>query len=361
MATLPPANPARAATSSLALGSEAPELRATTSLKAQTIDELNKRTRLSGFSLEGSLKYQLEENLDARIAASLYAETGSSEALFQNEYAPARGLSLIEASAGWAPISGASLRVGAINQAFHDAPLLFSKITFPAATQQWSWEPAGSSLRLALLAEQAIPSASSGAATSTQGTPFYDFERLSAGVHHDSWMTEASVGHFAFHGLASATAQDALFRGNTVSPNPSRFIYGYEGLLAGARLELRGAPGLTLATGGNLVVNFRAPSTRNQGFLFFAETSLSAGPKLKLTPRFELFRNESDSTPGAYNSAALAHNNRRGFAFGIEASLPKSSLAVEARLVRAEVIEASPFQARFTGFSLNLRKSYDSL
>ncbi|MCM2279074.1 MAG: hypothetical protein NDJ89_13445 [Oligoflexia bacterium] len=335
---------------------ETTRIRFGAALRTKAVDELDKRAQLSGLGLDGSLEYLLGESLDARLAASITAETGSSQSLFENEYAPSRGFSLLEASAGWKPVPELALRLGAINQSFHESPLLFSGSTFPALTQELRFE-AASGFSVTFLAEQAVASGTSTQRAPSETTPLYLVERLQLGMTGSNLGTTLHAGHFAFHRLTPGLAQESLFRGNTVSANPARFAYGYEGIVAGARVE--GSQGARPALGASLVLNLRAPQGRNQGALVYGEAGLAAGHGVILTPRLELFRNESDSAPATYNSGALAHNNRRGVSLGLEAALPANSLSLEARLVRADVIEPTPFQSRFTGFSLSLRKSYE--
>ncbi|NUM89249.1 MAG: hypothetical protein HUU37_08610, partial [Bdellovibrionales bacterium] len=65
---------------------------------------------------------------------------------------------------------------------------------------------------------------------------------------------------------------------------------------------------------------------------------------VEIAPRFELYRNEADSAPAYYTSAAFGHNNRKGTGAVLRLSFERAKLDVVARAYRSKLIEPRTFQ-----------------
>ncbi len=351
---------AMALTVAAAHGAE-PSVTADAALKSRSVEDAYQQSRVVGFALEGQANHALDTELTVRVSGAAFVETGTSQSFFSSEHKPASSLSLYEASLQWTPHPALAIKGGALSQTFHDNPLLMQYATFPGALERIE---IGDGLKLTLMAEQAVPTADLSTPTPSSGRialPYYGMERATLSRDFGGFAFETRASHFAFVGLPSGVAAESRFRGNSVTgvgDAGSQFTFAFQGFEAGTRLTIRPTGIADFSLGGAWLRNLSAPQGAGQGYHVFAESRIPAGRRVTLTPRVEWFRNESDSSPGYYNSGMLAHNNRQGLGVGILSEFAASNLALDARFVRAAVIETSPFQSDFTGFYLSLRKSY---
>jgi hypothetical protein len=100
---------------------------------------------------------------------------------------------------------------------------------------------------------------------------------------------------------------------------------------------------LLFGAGASFVQNTKGPTGRNQGLYGYTDITFNAD-SFSLRPRFEWYRNESDSAPAFYTSSEFGHNNRKGVGAGIQLSLPKAKLEIELKARRGKLIEPRTFQ-----------------
>src|SRR3989344_2827983 len=87
----------------------------------------------------GTLRFQhnYSSTIQANIEPSLKLETGTSQALFTDEFRPRQQIFLNEGSIAWNPFSPFYLTVGALSQNQFKNPLLIDGGTFPAAAEKF--------------------------------------------------------------------------------------------------------------------------------------------------------------------------------------------------------------------------------
>ena len=328
-------------------------------LRSSAVDDSFEQSKIFGTAINLNATHRIDDSLSASLLAGFILESGSSQTFFSPEYKPQRELILSEAALEWKPLTNSSLKLGAINQNFHDSPLLFCNVSFPALKQQW--RNTFKNFRLELTAEQAIPTADTATLTPvpTTATPFYELERIEGDFTFNNLGLDLRGSHFAFYDLPSNVANQSRFQGNSVAgvgDMGAQYLYTFSGIESGARLHWKAPAGVQATLGGDLILNLNAPSGNNRGLRAFIEAAIPVGKRTSLTPGIALFRNESDSSPGFYNSGFLAHNNRQGAALTARADIKSSALQIEGQFVKSNVINESPFQADFTGFFLVLRK-----
>ncbi|RYZ94887.1 MAG: hypothetical protein EOP11_25745, partial [Proteobacteria bacterium] len=89
------------------------------------------------------LTHELSSNLQARFFGGVLLETGSSSALFTNEFEPRSRLLMQEASLRWSFLKSFSLVGGVLDQRHHGSPLLVESGSFPAAMLAYDSGPGG--------------------------------------------------------------------------------------------------------------------------------------------------------------------------------------------------------------------------
>jgi len=306
--------------------------------------------------------HEFSESLDARILGGILLETGSSSALFTNEFEPRSRIVLQEASLRWRIIRSLSLRLGAIDQHHHQSPLLIDSGTFPAAMlaldhryKNWFFH---------LDTQGAIPTSRtlSTRATGKENTPLLFTQKAIAGWDDKSsgFRAQLRATHFQFRDLTRGMARDSRFYGNEIAGigAASRFVYKYEGFEAGPDLVVPLGSRLTWRLGGSFLQNGQGPRGHDRGIYGYTDATFKAD-SFSLMPRLEWYRNESDSAPAFYSSASFGHNNRTGIGGALRLALPKAGLEIEAKMKRSGLIEPRTFQRdRFNYFELTVEIPY---
>jgi hypothetical protein len=333
------------------------------SLAAKSIQDQYRQTRLASFGFGVDLTHQvLPGTMEAHIDAGALLQTGSSQALFFDEYAPYQGIYVSEAVIRWTPVSVFMLTAGGVDQGRYDAPTLLDSRAFPGAVETLR-VPMGQAY-FALEAEQAIPTSStlSTKAGDEIGTPMLFIEQAKLGFERGKQFSlEGSVGYFQLMNLPRSVAHESRFMGNSVegvANTGAKYLYKYEGLLTGGKMGLAFNRRARWDLTGSFVYNRHAPAGQNSGLHVGNAVEFVVSDKVRLTPKLDLFRNEKDSAPGYYNSAGLGHNNRVGFGGALMLELPRERFSVEGRFVQSSLLEPSPFQAGLQLITITLRKSY---
>lgn len=330
-------------------------------LNASSTDDTLSNSKVVGFHLNGLALHDFTTTVRANIKASAVLETGSSTALFTDEFAPNSGVFLRNATMEAALLPEFTLFAGAIEQNHHESPLLISKGTFPGIreqvqlpTNQWLFH---------LSAQQAIPTSTSLSSKNTgkESTPMAYTEKVAAQFSiPEGFFARARLNHFNFSHLTRGVAQDSRFYGNTVigSGLGSQFLYAYHGWEYGMDFSHPILNATRASMGVSLLKNLGAPEGINQGQYFYGEIA-HEGKRLLIAPRAEFYRNEQDASPAFYSSKEFGHNNRHGYGASIKVSFIESHLDLKARWVTAMLLTPQPFQRdKFQYFELNLETPY---
>ncbi len=339
------------------------QISAKASIAGKSIQDQYRQTRIASFGFGIDLTHQVvARSLEAHIDAGASLQTGSSQALFFDEYAPSQGIYVSEAVVRWAPADFFILTGGAVDQGRYDSPIFVDYRSFPAVAEALR-TPMGKAY-FEVGAEQAIPTSSS---LSTHAgdeitTPALFVEQAKLGIDrgHD-FQVEGGVGYFTFMNLPRSVAHESRFMGSSVTGatnTGAQFVYGYEGILTTGKANLALTRRALWNANGTFLYNRSAPVGRNTGIHLASSIELVASDRVTLVPKVDLFRNESDSSPGYYNSSDLGHNNRQGFGVGMTLKLPRDNFSIEGKWVNSQLLEPSAFQAEMQFIVFTLRKSY---
>lgn len=343
-----------------ALAAEGDKLQWSAGLRGRSTDDSLSTAKVASFRAWFLGEKKISDTLRGNALVLLKLESGSSQSLFTNEFEPRSGVILAHGSLDWAPADIFLLRAGALQQDF-DSPLFVTESTFPAAQEVLKFgDPKAT--RLAIEAQQAMPTSTtlSKRAVGKEPTPTLYTGTLRGAY---SWAPGSEFGvrgtYFQFNNLTRGVAQDSRFYGSTITgiATASQFVFKYRGLELGGQLKQAFGNGFSLQVGGSYLNNNEAPSGFNKGAYGFAEL-VHETKTLRLAPRVEYYRNESDSAPAFYTAKEFGHNNRRGFGGAFELGFP-GKFTLVARYARSRLIEPRAFQRdNFTFIELTLETAY---
>jgi len=303
-------------------------------------------------------RYPFSRRLSASGEAGVSLKTGSTQALFTEEFRPEQTIFLNDARVTWTPFAFLALHAGALSQEHYESPIFISGGTFPALAQEIV--PYRDALwRVSLLAQQAIPTSKtfSNRSFGKEATPL-----LFTGtgrVEFDDPETFALAGrvtYFQFDNLTRGIARDSRFYGNTVlgaGVVGARFFYEFQGIEAGAKLAVPITDGARVFVRNSFIHNSKAAKSRNQANYVEGGIRL-AFSGFAITPLGGWFRVEDDPSVAFYNSKRLAHNNRKGWLAGLELELEEERVVVAAKYVKADVLRLNPLQADRTYAEVSL-------
>jgi hypothetical protein len=321
----------------------------------------------AGFDLGGALRYGLLKSVEVKAKANISLYSGYVQSRFGDQ-TPRSGVFLQEAVVQIQPISQLTLLAGAIDQGHLRAPLLVSARPFPGALQRLVLS--SERLELQVKAQQTIPTSTTLATRSVdiESSPTFFTETcvLTARPFQNLTLT-AHATHFAFRDLPSAVAGESSVHGNTVddvTPNKSRFVYNFDGWLAGGGGTLAFSDNVSLIAEGYMIQNSQAPESYRNGQTAALSLELTLPNGIELVPKAEVYFNESDVSPAYYNSSAHGHGNRVGWVADFEVRFKKrafeEAFKVGARLIEADLINPDLNQSRQRHFMIRFETMYDA-
>lgn len=330
-------------------------------LAGQFMDDALSEAKIVSLRGDVRMKHQFKAPILVHIEAGVLLETGSTQTLFTDEFDPERTLTLYEAKVLWKPFSIFGVQTGAINQNHHGSQLFINDIAFPAIMEFFDWKY--NNWKFNINSQQAIATSTSFStrAIGKESTPYLLTGAVKIGFNdRKSFAFNLRGTYFQFKNLTRGIAHDSRFYGNTVvgiGPEGARFFHSYEGIEAGANISYNLHKNWRLLAGNSYIRNQKGPSGGNIGTYFFGGFSYIQD-SYRITPRFGFFNNESDSSVAYYTSKRFGHNNRKGFAAGLEVKLPNDKISIEGQYVQADLINASPIQADRTFYELRIATDY---
>jgi hypothetical protein len=341
----------------------AASVRWSANLYGRSTDDSLSSSKTVGAAFGLDIEKHLSEDFFTHFRGGLALETGSSSALFTDEFRPDSKLGLSDARLRWKVYGPVSLTVGALDQQHLSSPLLVSSGTFPAALASLRFAPGA--WYVEGIGQAAIPSGSGFTTKNTgkEATPLlYSQTALLGWRRNADYFGELRATHFDFRNLTRGMAQDSRFYGNTVTgiSTSSSFVYRYEGYELGASGSLPLASKFALVGGGSFVRNSGAPASINTGRYAYAGFSL-IGPGFRLRPVGEWYENEEDSAPAFYSSSEFGHNNRRGIGGSLKLFLAKPNIEIELKARKSDLIRPQAFQRNnFRYYLLSIGLPYAS-
>ena len=304
-----------------------------TGIKTEIVEATDQRARVFGFDISLDMEDKIDEDISLFLDFSASFQKGSNETLGEvDEFAPIDGLNLNKAGVKYTPFKALSLKIGALDQGEAQSPLLIGNTAFAGAEEK---------LTIGMFYIKAIQAIPSNNKLSTRlgevedSTPYFGMEVLGLKLGSKRTRFQLEVGHFAFKDLSSNIANASKEFGNSTnnaSGDAIDFLYEFEGTNAMTKFEHIFQFGMRVLFHGQYLYNEQAPEERNTGFL----TKLGLGSK-NILVYVEQFENQSDTSPGFYNSKYYGHNNMNGNSVGLD--IKGKSYGFNTRYTQANVIE----------------------
>jgi hypothetical protein len=322
-----------------------------------TDDKFSSSKTVGTFAL-ARIDHDISDSLQAFFLGGVALETGSSSALFTDEFEPKSHFLLTEASLNWNPWTPLDLRMGALDQSHHNSEILMAGGTFPAAIGTLNFENEGWLIHLDAQGAILTSRTFSTRATGKENTPSLATQKVEAGYSSKNAHFLLRGTHFEYRNLTRGMAQDSRFYGNTISGigNASNFVYNYQGFEGGPEIRIPFSKNLFLDFGGSRVLNTKGPKGNNVGIHGFSEIRYES-KEFSLAPKIEIYKNENDSVPAYFSSSEFGHNNRKGIGASVRLILPSVEIELKAR--RSKLIEPRTFQKdRFEYLELSVELPY---
>jgi hypothetical protein len=310
------------------------------------------------WSLRPQLKarYKLMDSLVFRTELEGYFESGSNDSLFIDEYRPRREIFLNEGRFTWKPFQMIKVDFGAINQEGFNSPLFLTETAFAGAKETLQLLFMG--MKVKLFAQQTIANNQNLSArlnSVDEGTPKFYSETVEANYEASNFEFKFAYSLFRFNNLSRAVAHESRFLGNSVSgtgQDNAVYLYEFSGHNTYARLQFKLAQ-LNFHLSGHYTHNNEAPNNRADAIWFMAGLGIN-----RYFIFYENFETESDVTPAFYNSKFYGHNNFKGHCVGVFFKTEKSKLSLNARYIKATVLQPSLYQNDFTGTQVSVGKEF---
>lgn len=321
----------------------------------------NKQVEARVFGVTGLLDIDMPFSesfkLDLIVGASL--ETGSNNSFIIDEYAPNRLWLLQQAALQWDPLSFLTFEAGAINQSDYGSPLLVTASAFLGTRQ---------TLKLSLSEDhffyvkllQSIPNninLNQRIGVVQDGTPSYLMQTLGMDLQGDLLALKIEGSKFTYNALSTGIAFQSQFLGNSVSGGSalnSRFLYGFSGYNFAGATKFMFTESFGIEFEMQYLYNEKAPENRNKGIMY--DTELILG-HWEIGAAF--FRNESDSSPGYYNSKLYSHNNHEGYLLSLEYDNDSLGREIEFAYVDSSPIQFNSFQSDTKKVILNITQEIE--
>jgi hypothetical protein len=326
-----------------------------TSLYSLYVEGEQVEARIMGFGLGADGYYLFSEKLKAEASIGVLLDSGSTKSVNTNEFKVRQGFDLGEAKLNWLPWTFFNIQGGVLSQGYYESDLLIGNVGMPAARE--SLFLTTGEVTFKINAEQSIPNNNTLATrvgSVAEGTPSLLMESIEV-LWKNEWNDlRFLVGKFSFSELSSNVAFESQFLGNSVTGigvNNSAFAYEFEGYSLLLRYDSN-FDDWRFGVKGFYSHNKKAPNGRSDSFSALVRVGYN-----KVDFFLEAFKNESDASPGFYNSKSYGHNNREGFRAAIEYKSSrkwKTDLTfTKADLVRNDNVFQSPSvlgQARVSYF-----------
>lgn len=342
-----------------------PTAKLSVSVNGRRIHDQFVKSNIAGPGLELSAAHEFSSKLSADLVVGALFNSGTASSLFTTEGQPSSYIYMSEATLTFAPIQPLALKGGVIETRFSTNQSIFRPSGFPGVAESVKF--GGDRFNLTLQATQTMPTASgvSKNYVDSDEQPYLLLHTLggNAGNKDDALSLSASVTHFLFSDLPANAAQDSRFVGNSVSglgASSARFQYQFQGFEASTilRSRLSRSMKLELRTAG--LRNSEAPNGKNLGYNATLIPVIDVG-NMEFKPEVGYFHNESDTLPASYTSSGIGSNNRKGWLAGLRAKFKEENVTLSTRWVEANKIDANPYTADRTIFTINLETSYDIL
>ena len=301
---------------------------------------------LFGFQSNIFAKHKISSTVTTEGHVLFNLNQGSSRALYNDEFAPRKEISLQQAIVRWEPILQFSLHAGILSSDRLNAPLLISPSQPVMGTSQSFHKKLSENASFHIRLQQSIPG---------EREKFYRVGQIDKGI--PTFLLETlelqyknlslTIGHFAYDRLSHTTAYESQFMGNSVytgTKETAAFPYSYKGYMLNGAFRTSLFLDFDLHMKTHYLHNTHAPQKRNDGFLS------NIGIRTSQSGIYgKYFFNRTDSSPAIYNDKFYGHNNKHGFGMELFWKDPLKNYRLKFDFIRSQVLDRS--------FSLALHQS----
>ena len=300
----------------------------------------------------GKLKWQVMDFLSFHNQSLIIGRSGFTSSIYERSDRRS-GLHLVESYFDL-ETSFLTFRFGNVNQDFLKAPLLITDKTFPSLIQFISFDLQDKS-KLAIFLQQAMTdNAVESVRRESQiikGVPLFFTSSFFLDLNDFMGLNIAeNFTLFYMTNLSPAIADQSRIYGNTIDfmKSDSRFRFKFFGFYNSLNFHKTLFGDWIFETGGDIIHNFSAPDTYNQGERLYSSLyhNYKGFAELKLT--LEYFANQSDTSVAYFNSELYGHNNREGSRLIFQSHFYSSGLTLGLSWTRSWPINE---ERSATGFS----------
>ncbi|TNF02210.1 MAG: hypothetical protein EP326_03465 [Deltaproteobacteria bacterium] len=339
------------------------ELSTTIGLSGDHVSGDKNEARTFGLSSAIEFKQSLYSNFLIDVEGGFSLETGSSETVYgAGSFKPTNTPYLGHAEMIYTPFKFSTVKLGAINQSYHNNPLFVTSTPFIGAREIFEYKVSNWTVQFDLI--QSIPSnytLSRRLGSVSEGSARFFNEKLRLIGEGNLLSLNASIGHYAFDELSPSVAYESRLLGNSVSgigTYNNKFRYSFVGWNGDMNIDLKAIAGTTISLNSAWHLNSNAPDGKNLGYKIGPSLAIESNNRIfKLG--IETFKNESDSTVAYYSSKAYGNVNRVGNAVSLKVEDLTNGLEYGAKGVQADPIVTTPYQSDERIISIFLRKSYE--
>ena len=287
-----------------------------TAFKLRAFTDRSTTDAMVSTEIYGKLKWQVMDFLSFHNQSLIIGRSGFTQSIYERSDRRS-GLHLIESYFDL-ETSFLTFRFGNIKQDFLKAPLLITDKTFPSLIQtiSFDWQDKA---KLSIFLQQAM---TDNAVESIRrepqiikGVPLFLTSSFFLALNDFMSLNIAeNFTLFYMTNLSPAIADRSRIYGNTIDlmQSDSRFKFKFFGFYNSLNFHKKLLEGWIFETGGDIIYNFLAPDTYNQGDRFYSSLYHNYKDFVELNLIFEYFANQSDTSVAYFNSELYGHNNREG-------------------------------------------------
>ena len=284
-----------------------------------TLDKANKTGVLRN-KAGAKILSRLFNNFYGHAEFELRTSSGSIQKIYQEAGESNNMISQKEFSLLWQANEKFTLKGGAVNQSFLNAPLLMSDIAFPSLVASFTAHK-NKTNSLSFHAQPALLNTfSESNLISTQddaGLPLFFTLSASASRVHPKYTINIHFTGFLFYGLTNDILRESLPYGNTPAKDYYTFHYKYRGFHAGIEPSFQLFTNLGLKLKLHYLNNMNSTTKNtpvNQGILGGITIPIDITANMRAAFSLEGFINQPDSSVGYYSSERYGRNDRKGWA-----------------------------------------------
>ena len=284
----------------------------------------------------------------ARMAPTIYGQgeielntsVGSIQRIYQSDSKP-KPIILKEIMFLWESKDWLTLKFGAVNQSFLNAPLLITDTAFLSLVENFHLSKSEQSI-ISLDFQQSIPSTFSDRHNKdTVGqahVPLFLTQSTLWSYNPNSYYKiDSHFILFYFNSLTSDIVSKSGLYGNSIrGANNPVFEKGYAGFYAGIEPSVQIFRNLGLEARIHYINNLMADKDFNQGLLYSLSMPFDITKNIRLTPTIEYFITHPDSTVGAYSNERYGQINKQGFIGEIVLNLYNRNMELGLRYLQTE-------------------------